>query len=844
MPDKSTTLFAEAIEKVGKHEKDVYVEISYDVIQLLSDHLYSSPLKAIEELMVNAWDADADECRIVIPARERLLRPDDTTLIAVWDDGVGMNGDELSDLWHVGTSHKREMGWRAKRKQIGKFGIGKLATYVIARRVTYVTRREGIVRGLTLDYERFTGATRSDGTTDSVKLDQRTFEDPEDLTNQPPVAAALEGLGLDAKTLLSTQEHWTLVVLEALKPKAGDIQLGRLNWVLRTALPITDEFKLLLNNDPVESAKEDADWLVDFAVAEIEEERLKSLRTGTGENWRVERGALVSDHFANGINGRVRVSATSLYREAAKSEDLGRSHGFFIRVRERLINQSDPLFGLKPLSFETFNRFIAQIDADDLDEDLTAPRDDVQQTPAKEHFRDVLSELFNQARSLAEKAWHARDADEKQRREGERTYVNTRLLERPLTDALVGHRSHGGDPKEWLLLRTNGDETAIDQLVDELNQNVVPRRRYTYRYSNRTKAARLVEFDPEESAFTINLDHELVLEYGDKFESRRLLELLVTAEALLEVYLREFEVDEGVIAQLIERRDELLRSLAKDEQYSLKALAQALRDAVDDEKDLEVAVVGAARALGFVARHISFGGEPDGLATYSAQGRAGKTFTLEAKSSGSVPSLGSLDFAGLHSHVVAHKADGCMVVAPSYPGSTKKDDAEAALRAGQQKVSCWTVEQLARVVELAEARHITAEDIQRIVFNAFTPDDVAAQVDRLLSEPTWIQEDLRRNVIEALDHLQDRLPDSPRTIDTIAGVLTTKEGFDQASRVDIAEALNQLAKTSKGMLYVAEDGEVFVRGAMDELRRRVASLTGESAAPRRQGTLRDRGTTG
>jgi hypothetical protein len=835
----NTLSVATAIEKGGKHEKDVYVEISYDVIQLLSDHLYSSPLKAVEELMVNAWDADATECRIAIPDRDLLLTPDPATAIRVWDNGVGMDGRELGDLWHVGSSHKRDDGWQAKRTQIGKFGIGKLATYVIARRVTYITKRSDAVRGLTLDYELFTGATRSDGTTESVKLDQRAIDDPDKVLATGSVAAALDALGLTAKHLL-TLKHWTLVVLEELKPKASEIHIGRLNWVLRTALPLGRDFKVILNGSSVQSARENVEWLVDFSVSELEKDRIKALNETTKEAWSARGDALVSEHFKSGIRGRVRVASSSLYREAAKSEDLGRSHGFFIRVRKRLINQSDPLFGLKPLSFETFNRFIAEIEADDLDADLTAPRDDVQQSAAKSQFRNVLSELFNQARGLAEKVWGERALEEKQKREGQRTYVNSRLLERPLTDALVSHRSHGGSPDEWLLLKTEGDEGAIDQLIEEVNQGVVPRRRYMYRYSNRTRAARLVEFDPGSRVFMINLDHELVLEYADKFESRRLLELLVTAEALLEVYLREFNVQPSVVAQLVDRRDELLRSLARDEQYSLKAIARELREAVDDEKDLEIAVVAAARTLGFVARHISNAGQPDGLATYSAQGRAGKSFTLEAKSTANVPSLSQIDFAGLRSHVMANDADGCMLVAPKYPGSTRKADAEAALRAGQQRVSCWTVEQLAQVVELSEARHIIAEEIQAIVFAAFAPDEVGQQVSRLLSEPTWIQEDLRRTVMEAIAHLETRLPESPRTVDTIAGVLSTMAGFDRATKADIGEALLQLSKASKGMLYVAEDGEVYVRGSLEELRRRVAPLTGESAGPRRHGTLRSK----
>ena len=39
---------------------------------------------------------------------------------------------------------------------------------------------------------------------------------------------------------------------------------------------------------------------------------------------------------------------------------------FFVRVRERLVNIEDPLFGLNPLSHQTFNRFRADLKADDL----------------------------------------------------------------------------------------------------------------------------------------------------------------------------------------------------------------------------------------------------------------------------------------------------------------------------------------------------------------------------------------------------------------------------------------------------------------------------------------------
>ena len=106
----------------------ITVKLSYSLVRLLSEQLYQSPLKAIEELVVNAYDANAKVCRIFVPIAEK----DDS--VAIYDDGEGMDYQGLVDLWQIGRSNKRdaEVEQRTHRKQIGKFGIGKLASYTIA----------------------------------------------------------------------------------------------------------------------------------------------------------------------------------------------------------------------------------------------------------------------------------------------------------------------------------------------------------------------------------------------------------------------------------------------------------------------------------------------------------------------------------------------------------------------------------------------------------------------------------------------------------------------------------------------------------------------------------------
>jgi len=756
-----------------------------------------------------------------------------------------MTLDELRSLWHVGISPKREEEWkeRAHRQQIGKFGIGKLASYVLARRVTYITRpgRTEPARGVTIDFEDFRTATDDEGKVEPIHVRMLRVDDVDDLLAEASIERLLRELGVDPSRLgdgNESWEHWTLVVLENIKDKARDIREGRLRWVLSTAMPAASDFKLHLNGDKVESAKLEREFPVDFRVADLPEERLTALRERTGERWSKDGDKLVSQSFPTGVTGRIRVASQSLYSVGAKSEDLGRSHGFFVRVLKRLVNEADPLFGARPLSFTTFYNLLAEVEADDLDSFITAPRDDLLQVEEKAKFRELLLELFREARGRYQEWEEVQDKKQQETKEEERSYVNPRLVERPVADALLLERREE-ERADWQLVESERDEESLVRLIETLYTDEQPRRRYSYQYRAVGKQAPLVRFDPEASVFWVNENHDLVIANYDDPEARRLLEVFVTAEAMLEVYLREVDLDPRVIAHILTRRDQLIRSLSQDELYSLKAIAEGIRDAKESAKELEIAVVGALRALGFVAKHISGSGTPDGEASYVVYGPTQTSFTLETKSSGEVPQLGHLDFAGLRQHYVdIDGGAGCLLVSPSYPGQTAGNESQVAKRAMEQSVSCWSVEGLARVVEAAEARHITAEDIQRLVLTTFTPDDVEAAIEKLLTEPGWDKHQLYTAILETLAELEDRLSKSPRDISMLAGRIAFLPDFTGIESADIRGAAQEMAKASRGMLHVTDEDTLEVPGSLQELRRRLENFTGETVAPRRLGTFR------
>jgi hypothetical protein len=830
-----TETLTDHIADVGEPDGTVEVTVEYEIVRLLSEQLYASPLKAIEELVVNSWDADASQCRVYHAPNVAKDPPE--MFAVVFDDGSGMTREQLEALWVVGSSPKRRDAADAARprKWIGKFGIGKLASHAVAKHATYITRgSDGVIRALTVhfaDFEKHRAGQKD--SRDPVILPVRKYKTVGDLEGVPGFRPAIERVGLDIPTL-EALGSWTLVVLEGPKDKVREATLGRLNWVLGTAMPSVSDFALTLNGDKVVSAKVRAKPVVSFTVADLDPQRIADLCEVTKQDWRVEGDALVCTEFPSGVRGQLSVYEKTIYRAETKSEDLARSEGFFIRVRKRLVAYNDPLFGLTPRVYEVFNRFVAELEADDLDQYIKAPRDDVEEVDGIRSFRELLRELFNEARER----WAAWSTEQQIKgKEGERTYVQTRLVERPIADALSRETIDESDVP-WTYIRTDLGEDDLDELISDLYAEGPARtRKYRYRYRDGGKQRPMVEFDPSDRTFWINADHDLIAEYSDKPDARRLLETLVTAEAMLEIYLREIDLPEAVVEHALQRRDQLLRSLAEDELYSLARVGSALREAANSSESLEIAFVAAVRALGFSARHIGGSGTPDGTADWAAVSDDMKTFTLEAKSSGDVPELGSLDFGAIAEHNKRTGIDRCWLLAPDYPGRDRGDDSAVAWRSTIVGASCWTIDMLAQVVEKAEARHITAEQISKIVYEAATPDEVESRVAALLAEPVRDRRELVARCLELLEGLQPLASGSP-TVERVIGALYS-DGY-KLDPDEVREAVLDLARASRGLVHVTDNDEIILRGDLDEIRRRTASVTGGDSLPRRQGTWRDR----
>ena len=140
------------------------------LLDLMIHSLYSNKEIFLRELISNAADA-ADKLRFEALARPELMEgeaelkiriqfdKEDRTL-TVSDNGVGMSRDEvIANIGTIARSGTREFvrslsGDQAKdARLIGQFGVGFYSSFIVADRVTLVTRRAGLPAGEAVRWE-------------------------------------------------------------------------------------------------------------------------------------------------------------------------------------------------------------------------------------------------------------------------------------------------------------------------------------------------------------------------------------------------------------------------------------------------------------------------------------------------------------------------------------------------------------------------------------------------------------------------------------------------------------------------------------------------------------------
>jgi Histidine kinase-, DNA gyrase B-, and HSP90-like ATPase len=369
---------------LGKSVDKLNVAVSYEIIRLFSEGLYKSPHKAIEELVTNSYDAKATQVHVSVPAATDV----DGSLWVV-DNGTGLDDQGFHNLWTVAKSVKADIVSNSgERAPVGQFGIGKLAAYVLAWRLTHVSKKDGEFRCTSMDFREVT--KHPIDAKSPLSLELKTLTEPQaktllgELETRDPTAWGVLFGNAAAKT-------WTVAALSEFRDLASKIREGMLTWVLRSGLPIASDFSIYVNGQELESAQSTKASLASVEVGGPDDQHAESF------GFRRAKGGIIHPKLGQ-IVGRAQLFEQPL-TDSKSAQQYHRNHGFFIRVRKRVINLEDELFGLETLNHAVWSRFVMVLEADGLRDYLLSSREGVRDLAVVEDLRKYLRATFNALRS-------------------------------------------------------------------------------------------------------------------------------------------------------------------------------------------------------------------------------------------------------------------------------------------------------------------------------------------------------------------------------------------------------------------------------------------------------------
>ena len=239
------------LDKIGAEIAQIPVSINYDIISLFSEGLYKSPHKAVEELVSNSYDADARRVHVLLPEAGDGTGPRDP--LWVIDDGHGMDVDGFRQLWRVADSTK-DAPSALGRAPIGQFGIGKLASYVLAWELTHVSRVDGRLLLTVMDFHECTGRRQHDDAS-PVEITLRKVDEATAKSHLREIAQR-DPSAWEMMFGKNRSSSWTAAGLSDFKELYSKLVTGTLRWVLSTGLPLLSNFEVRLDGDRVTPSKE------------------------------------------------------------------------------------------------------------------------------------------------------------------------------------------------------------------------------------------------------------------------------------------------------------------------------------------------------------------------------------------------------------------------------------------------------------------------------------------------------------------------------------------------------------------------------------------------------------
>lgn len=814
------------IKSIGTEVDSVSVQIGPQFLNLFSRQLYSSPNKAFEELISNSWDADAENVYVSIPSD--LSNPD--AKVWILDDGISMDISGFKDLWSVATSKKRDPEYKAKRKPIGKFGVGKLATYLLANELTYICKAsDGKIRVVTMDYRDIDDEQNKEKLhIDALPLPVREISLDEVKGLLPdsdqsdelfrllsegvpdvPTADYVDEFGGPEEQPSDREQTWTLAILSELKEEGAQLKLGWIKHLLRTSLPLGDSIRISVNNETIVPKKLETkvtkEWKLgqdyDFDTITFSDEEIAVTHhekpyphiklEGIGE-----------------VTGTVRLFADKI--SGGKSDIRESSNGFIVNVLGRNILPDDPYFGLENLSHSTWASFRCAIRADYLDGRISVDREGVAASRELLATRAILMRFFNDARIAANRAvqesWPT-DGDAIAGKIGER--MPFQPLERLVEEYLVDI----DDTPEFIDAKQIGDAAEFRKMWREEIIGSPEKLVRKTTMADLEPSEKLVRYDVAKQEIVINKSHPFSVEYSDNPEQLRMLQDTALVEFLTDTYMLDSGLPEDRLTEISDYRDRMLRLVATLRRRTAPQIVKLLGQTTDHVKGFEIIVGDALDYLGFVVERLGQSGKPEGVASAiisreKDEHKQDYKLTYDAKSTiHKKASAGNVGVSGLARHKRDYEADYALVIARDFAnGALEKECADNG-------VTPMTAEALGRLVSVTLQQGPL--DLRKLkpLFELHSPEETTKWVEEFEKNLSHDQILTISVIMQALDHIVSKNPKLPDVIHASQIAASCREilgNQDFPQKGNIVAAMRGLQLMVPNVISANMSGDVYL----------------------------------
>jgi hypothetical protein len=569
--------------------------------------------------------------------------------------------------------------------------------------------------------------------------------------------------------------------MSSLKPKVHEIKPGVLEWVLRTALPLRPDFGIWLNGKKLEPSKQGKGllkkWILGQDLIQLPKPSPKDL--SPREDTNVDESSEHRFGLDVPLLGRI-TGYAEVYKDllTGKSDELGRSYGFFVYVFGRLVNVLDGHFGIPPdeLRHGTFGRFRLVVHMDGLDQELRSNREAISEGPLLATAQDVLRAIFNAVRPTLEKHDEEEEPGAKLARKFAASPAS--LSRRPIVE-LAQAVVEGRAKSRYLIVPAHKTVEERNAFVASLEQRATDADQFvtglTINY-NGSPDGGIAQYDTATGHLRINAWHPFVATFHDEFASKgagQPLELFAMAEVLIEAHLYSIGVKPEQVEDFLFARDQLLRNLANESgRQSAFAVALSLQNARNNPDALEDALCAAFKSLGFEVTRIGGSGKPDGVATalLSADEKGKQrqyAVSLEAKSKekdkGKV-AAGTVKVSAVIRQRDDYRCQHALVVGRAFPTSTGEISALAKEIDGDRKktaaigepktITLITIDALARLVRLRPVKQLGLQKLRELFEKCRLPEESAAWVETIRT--TKMKKPPSKQIVAAIEAHQKK----------------------------------------------------------------------------------------